>query len=156
MVSSACLALQVVFQHALQQVSRGGDIPACIAGGIPVCLATGLQGGGVPGLGGLLPGGAWSGGVCFQGAAPGGWVWGGSASRGLLPGGGSAPRGVPGSRGCSQGGGLVSSACTEADPPRERRLLLRTVRIPLECILVPNIFIDYYICKIIQPECALM
>ena len=40
--------------------------------------------------------------------------------------------GVPGSR----GGGVGIPACTEADPPRERRLLLRTVRILLECILV--------------------
>ena len=39
------------------------------------------------------------------------------------------PQGVPG-----PGGGIP--ACTEADPSPERRLLLRAVRILLECILV--------------------
>ena len=65
----------------------------------------------------------------------------------LVPGvsapGGSAPRGVC-SGGCllpgdllGEGGGVVGiPACTEADTPWERRLLLRTVRILLECILV--------------------
>ena len=33
-------------------------------------------------------------------------------------------------------GGAGIPACTEADPPRERWLLLRTVRILLECILI--------------------
>ena len=85
-------------------------------------------------------------GVCSQGGT---WS-GGSASRGLLPGGGSAPRGVCSqggawSEGLLPGGGLVSQHALR-QTPRERRLLLRTVRIPLECILVPNIFIDYYIC----------
>ena len=47
-----------------------------------------------------------------------------------------APRGsVP--RGCLFPGGAGIPACTEADP-RERRLLLRTVRILLECILVAS------------------
>ena len=46
-----------VSQHALQQVSRGCAIPACIAGGIPACLAAGLQGGAWGG--GSAPGGAW-------------------------------------------------------------------------------------------------
>ena len=46
---------------------------------------------------------------------------------------GSAPRGLC-SGGCLVLGGCLP-ACTEADP-RERWLLLRTVRIQLECILV--------------------
>ena len=68
----------------------------------------------------------------------------GVCSRGV-----SAPRGVgvgcllPGvcawsGRGCLLPGGVGIQACTEADPPRERRLLLRTVRILLECILLIN------------------
>ena len=77
--------------------------------------------------------------------------WGGCAwSRGR---GVSAPGGWPGPRGsllggvclggfggvCSGGGGVGVLACTETDPrPRERRPLLRTVRIILECILVNN------------------
>ena len=74
----------------------------------------------------------------------------------LLPGG----EGVPGPRGVcllwggclDQGGCLVPGglllgggipACTEADPPRERRLLLWTVRILLEYILVKVAFIFF-------------
>ena len=75
--------------------------------------------------GGVCSGGAWSwrvpglGGGVF---APEGCLL---LGVGCLVPGGSAPRGV----------GIP--ACTEADPPpRERRLLLRTVRILLECILV--------------------
>ena len=60
-------------------------------------------------------GGAWSWGVC-SGGMPG-------------PGGCLLPVGA-----WSRGVGIP--ACTEADPPWERRLLLRTVRILLECILV--------------------
>ena len=72
--------------------------------------------------------------VCPQGevSAPGGGgclVCGGVC---MVPG-GVCSRGVPGPRGCLVLGGIP--ACTEADP-RERRLLLRTVRILLECILV--------------------
>ena len=110
-------------------VHRGGGIPACLAGGIPACLAAGLQGGvlsqhvlqvvsqhdlqhvsrgGVPGLGVSAPGGSGLGGL----------VWGGVC----------LVRGV-----CSWG--LVSQHALR-QTPRERRLLLRTVRIPLECILV--------------------
>ena len=54
----------------------------------------------------LVLGGSWSSGGCLVGGSGGAWYWG---------------VGIP--------------ACTEADPP-ERRLLLRTVRILLECILV--------------------
>ena len=84
-----------------------------------VCLSTGrclvsggsAPGGGVPGPeGSLVPGGIWS----WRGA----WSW-----------------GLPGP------GGFGIPACTGRNPPtlpptRERWLLLRTVRILLECILV--------------------
>ena len=76
-------------------------------GGVPGPRGCLLQGEGVPGLGG-----AWSWRVC------------------LVPG-RCLPQGVPGL------GGLVSQhALRQTPPPRERRLLLRTVRILLECILV--------------------
>ena len=50
----------VLSQHALQQVSGGGEcaIPAHIAGGIPACLAAHLRGGLLRGGGGGI-GGAW-------------------------------------------------------------------------------------------------
>ena len=93
-------------------LSTGGGIPACIAGSIPACLAVG-------GLcyprmpmqkgGCLLPGGACS----RQGRVP---APGGACSRGV----------------CSGG---VCSGGVET-PPQSRRLLLRTIRILLECILV--------------------
>ena len=53
------------------------------------------------------------------------------------PGGGSAwSEGV-----CSRGdGGLVSQHALRQSPPGERRLLLRTVRILLECIIVMQFF----------------
>ena len=78
--------------------------------------------------GGLLRGGAaWSQGGCLVPA--------GSAPRGCLVWGGGLLWGV-----CPEGGGLVLGGgipgCTEADLPWERQLLLRTVRILLECILV--------------------
>ena len=74
---------------------------------------------GVPVPGGcLLPGGS----------APRGCL----VREGLLPGAG----GVPGPRGVPAPRGIGIPVCTEADTPRERRLLLRTVRILLECILV--------------------
>ena len=57
------------------------------------------------------------------------WSQGGVWSRGELPG----PRGVPGPRGCGSRGCLVPGG---GDPPRW--LLLRAVRILLECILVKN------------------
>ena len=83
----------------------------------------------------LLLEGAWSQG----GFAPGGaWSWGG-----LLPGGVCYREGA-------WSGGVGIPAYTEADPsPRERRLLLRTVRILLECILViyPNISISDFLQK---------
>ena len=86
--------------------SRGG----CA---IPACIA-----GGIP--------------ACLATGLQGG---GGSAPRGclvwgsLLPGGGSAPRW------CAWSRGLVSQHALR-QTPQKRRLLLRTVRIPLECILV--------------------
>ena len=69
--------------------------------------------------GGLVPGGSAPRGVCY---------WGGC----LVPGRGSAPGGE-----CLDlvvSGGIP--ACTEADPPPGRQLLLRTVRILLERMLV--------------------
>ena len=72
-----------------------------------------------------------------------------SAPRGcLLPGGVSAPRGclllggvsAPGGQCLLLGGvcsqGVSHHALRQTPPPRERRLLLRTVRVLLECILV--------------------
>ena len=98
-----------VFTHVCRSVHRGGwCYPACIAGGIPACLAAG-------GL--SAPGGACSG---------GGLLW-----------------GVPCSWGVPARGGVCSweVACSggvwRPPPPHEsRRLLLRTVRILLECIVV--------------------
>ena len=64
---------KVIFSQAsvILSTGGGGGIPAWIAGGILACLAAGLGGSaarGVPGPGGLLPGG------CL--------VWGGACSRG--------------------------------------------------------------------------
>ena len=106
----------VVSQHALQQVSRGGAIPACIAGDIPACLAKGLQG--VPGLRGF-------GGSAPRGCVPGlGDAWsGGSAPRGDLLWGGLFPGVVPGLGGLLPGGTWsrreagIPACTTEADPP---------------------------------------
>ena len=98
----------------------GGAIPACIAGGIPACLAAGgclLPGGllqGVPALGG---------GDCSGESACSG---GDACSSESACSGGVCSRGVPTPR-----GGL-------GDPPESRWLLLRTVRILLECILVSS------------------
>ena len=58
-----------------------------------------------------------------------GWGW------GSAPGGCLVLWGVPGPGGCPVLGVPGIPACTEAGTP-ERRLLLRTVRILLECILV--------------------
>ena len=67
----------------------------------------------------------------------------------VCPQGGGIPgclvTGVGGGGACSggsaPGGGAGIPACTETEPPpRERWLLLRTVRIPLECILVVQIY----------------
>ena len=75
-----------------------------------MCLSFCPQGGSAPGGGFCSYEGLVLGrGVCCQG--------------GLVPGGVSGP------------GGSAPGGCTEADPP-ERRLLLRTVRILLECILL--------------------
>ena len=88
-----------------------------------VCLSTG-------------GGGAWSGGVCSREGAWSGGVcsWGDAWSGGM-----------PCLGGLLQGGGLLLGAAWYPSMhwgrrPRERRLLLRTVRILLECILVPKCF----------------
>ena len=118
-----------MFLHVSVCPQERGGIPACLAGGIPACLA-GLQ-------------------------------WG--VSQHALPVSRPTPRGeleglAGGSSGLYLGGGKLRSlawgvsrptpwgisrptpwgcipACTEADPP-PRWLLLRAVRILLECILV--------------------
>ena len=69
----------------------------------------------------------------------------------MLPG-GSAPVGDLLLGGVLPGGawsrGVGTPACTEADPPPfpppERRLLLRTVHILLECILVERISLSHF------------
>ena len=97
----------------------------------------------------LSTGGCLVRGCLLQGmSAPGGClIWGGLGQRGcLVPGGllrGSWSGRVSGSGGClvwvvPGPGGLVSQHALRQipPPPRERRLLLPTVRILLECILV--------------------
>ena len=102
---------KVMFLHVSVILSTGG-------GGAWSPGGAGSQGRGVPGLGGVC-----SQGVSALGGVPG-WV-------GVLRG-GAWSEGVSAPRGCIP-------ACTEADPPGERRLLLRTVRILLECILVNRV-----------------
>ena len=77
--------------------------------------------------GGSWSGGAWSG-VCA-------WSWG-------VPDPGGCSRGCLFLGECLLGGGLVSQHALRQNPPppRERWLLLRTVRILLECILVSASF----------------
>ena len=124
-------ALQVVSQHALQQVFRGGGIPACLAGfqahpggkfrGVwPVGGSPGQQPRGK--LKGIWPGGS-------PGPQPRGQVEGDLARGGRSP--GSHQGGGRGGGACSRGS-APAGGC--GDPPS--RLLLRTVRILLECILV--------------------
>ena len=76
-------------------------------------------------------------GVCLStgGSAPGGICF----LRGVCSGGMSAPGGVSAPRGSAPREGVCSRGVS-ALPPRERRLLLRTVRILLECILVGKWF----------------
>ena len=108
--------LQVVSQHALQQVSRG----MLSQHALQVVSQHDLQ---QVSRGSLLPGGCllWGGVVLLRGVpAP--------AGVGLLLGRCACSRGVPAP------GGLCG------DPSESRRLLLRTVRIILECILVVKFF----------------
>ena len=119
---------RLCFYTCLWFCSGGGwvVISACIAGGISACLAAGLGGGGgVPaylaGLQAHTQGGSWG-------------VWPGGSPLPHL-GGVSRPTPVGGCVSRPTPGGIP--ACTEADlPPHPRRLLLRAVRILLECILV--------------------
>ena len=93
---------------------RWGGISACLAGGIPACLAAGLRGGAIP--------------ACIAGGIPA------CLAPGLQRGGCLLPVGLP-----AQGGLLLGGSAPRGEPPpphRSRRLLLRTVRILLECILV--------------------
>ena len=125
-------------------LSTGGGIPAYIAGGIPACLAAGPQGRGwYPSMNWRFPAHSQRGSLGGSGggdsrSTPKGEVegdlvqahnqggsWGGSGQRGASGGGVSAPGGMPAPGGCLLRGG---------DPPW--RLLLRAVRILLECILV--------------------
>ena len=79
--------------------------------------------------------GVWPGGVSRPRPRGGGWgVWPGGCpgpGRGVV----SRPRSGVGGLSRPRPGGVCIPACTEADPP-SRRLLLLTVRILLECILV--------------------
>ena len=100
-----------------------------------VCLSTR---GKVCSWGCLVPGKRLCSGGCL--------VLGGVCSGGCLVLGGVCSQWVPGPR------WVGIPACTEADTPRQRRLLLRMVRILLECILVlvycfikPKLFIIF--CK---------
>ena len=99
------------------------QVSVCSQGG---CLLLG----GVPGLGESAPRGcAWSGGCLIGGVC--------ASSGGCLVQGGCLVWGVCFGGGCAWSGGLVSQDALRQTPsPRERWLLLRTVRILLECILV--------------------
>ena len=132
---------KVMFLHMSVILFTGGA-------GIPACIAAGLRGGGWypskpcrfpgPHPGGKLKGiwlgespgphprGIWSGGS--PGPNPRGKL------RGIWPGGSSGPHPRGKFRGIWSGGSIP--ACTEAGPPPPRWLLLREVRILLECILV--------------------
>ena len=90
-------------------------IPACIAGGIPACLAAGGSAAGGP-----PP----EGDACYGGAC---------SSGGPLQGGCLLSRGLPAAPG----------VC--GDPPESRRLMLQTVCILLECILVWNFNLHWYL-----------
>ena len=92
---------------------RGRSAPRGVPGPGRGSAVGGAWSQGVPGLGGLVPQGAWSRG----GAWSGGWV-------------------VAWSRGAPGPGGGYPSKYWDRPPPRERRLLLQTVRILLECILL--------------------
>ena len=104
----------VVFQHALQQVSRGGVVSQ-----LALQVSRPTPRGEVEGSGG--PGGV-------SRPTPKGEVEGSSR-------GGLQAHTWGGLQAHTQGGRIP--ACTEADPPQ--RLLLRAVRILLECILVTKI-----------------
>ena len=113
-----------VFTGVCHSVHRG-DIPACIAGGIPAYLAVGD---------GIL--------ACIAGGIPACLVAGGVLSQHALQQGGACSWG-----GCLLPGGACSGGvCSQGvwRPPRSRRLLLRTVRILLECILVHNGVLVYF------------
>ena len=81
---------------------------------------------------------------CSRGACSGGCLLRGvPASGGACFGGVPAPGGCLLGRVCSLKGACWGGGCLLRGmwrPPDSRRLLLRTVRIPLECILVANIF----------------
>ena len=83
----------------------------------------------------------------------GAWSWGVPGSRGVPgPGGGGClvPGGLPGPRGCLVLGGWVRSwGVHGGDPPR---LLLRAVRILLECILVTWVFHNSRLIRRIQEK----
>ena len=98
--------------------SQGGvGIPACIASGIPACLAA----------------------VGVSRSTPSG-----GKLRDLATGGSPSPD-LGGVSRPTPRGGYLFSICTEADPPPRGRLLLRAVRILLECILVIGRFTDLLI-----------
>ena len=108
---------RLCFYTCLWFCSRGG-IPACIAGGIPVCIA-GLWGGGIR--------------ACLAGLQAHTQV----GSWGVWPGGSPGPH-LGGSPGTDPGARVSQHALRQTPPCRQ--LLLRAVRILLECILVYNTF----------------
>ena len=134
------LQVSVVYLITVRnEVAKVIFLEACVCPRGGACL---LQGD-------LVPGGV-SGprGVSARGgsASRGSLLWGCLLRGGLVLGGGCLLQGMSALGGLVLGGWGMSAprrvgipACTEADnppPPWERRLLLRTVRILLECILV--------------------
>ena len=155
---SATKLRRLCFYRCLSVHGGGGGIPACFAGGIPACLAAGLRGGSGWYLSmpcrfpsphprgkfrGIWPGG--SPGPHPRGKLRGIWLAGVPPPRGcLLPGATCSQEGACSWVGaCSwgvcllRGGGLPAPGGGGwwRHTPASRRLLLRTVRILLQCIL---------------------
>ena len=120
-----------MFTGACLSTGGGGAIPACIAGGIPACLATVFGGGG---LQANTQGG--SGGGSGLGPQPSGkmrGIWSRPTPKGEVE--GDLPGGCLVLGGCLIWGGGAWSQGGACSRPLGR-LVLRAVRILLECILV--------------------